>query len=45
MDNERKYYAAYEERYKAAHKEGVSWSSDINTPIVLEIISAVQYGL
>ncbi len=38
MDNERKYYAAYEERYKAAHKEGVSWSSDINTPIVLEII-------
>ena len=34
----RKYYAAYEERYKTAHANGVSWSSDENTPIVMEVI-------
>lgn len=34
----RKYYAAYEERYKTAHSNGVSWSSDISTPIVMEVI-------
>ena len=34
----RKYYAAYEERYKTAHANGVSWSSDVNTPIVMEVI-------
>lgn len=39
MKNEnRKYYAAYEERYKAAHEQGVSWASDKNSPIVLDII-------
>ena len=37
MDN-RKYYAAYEERYKTAHSKGVSWSSDVNTPIVMDVI-------
>ena len=35
---ERKYYEAYEERYKAIHKRGVSWSSDQCTPIVMDII-------
>ena len=35
----RKYYAAYEERYKTAHANGVSWSSDVNTPIVMEVIA------
>lgn len=34
----RKYYEAYEERYKTAHLKGVSWSSDKSTPIVLDII-------
>ena len=34
----RTYYAAYEERYKTAHANGVSWSSDVNTPIVMEVI-------
>ncbi len=34
----RKYYAAYEERYKTAHSNGVSWSSDVSTPIVMEVI-------
>lgn len=38
MNNARKYYAAYEERYKTAHKNGVSWSSDKSTPIVMEIL-------
>ena len=33
-----KYYEAYEERYKTAHANGVSWSSDVNTPIVMEVI-------
>ena len=34
----RKYYAAYEERYKTAHSKGVSWSSNVSTPIVMEVI-------
>ena len=34
----KKYYEAYDERYKTAHRKGVSWSSDKNTPIVLEVI-------
>lgn len=39
MRNEnRKYYAAYEERYKAAHQKGVSWAADEHSPIVLEVI-------
>ncbi len=35
---DRKYYMAYEERYKTAHEKGVSWSSGKNSPIVMEII-------
>lgn len=35
----RKYYAAYEERYKTAHAHGVSWASDRATPIVMETIA------
>ena len=34
-----KYYEAYDERYKAIHKKGYSWSSDKPTPIVLKTIS------
>ena len=34
----KKYYEAYEDRYKTAHENGVSWSSDQCTPIVLETI-------
>lgn len=34
----RKYYEAYEDRYKTAHAKGVSWSSDKNSPIVLDTI-------
>lgn len=37
-NDDRKYYAAYEERYKTAHAHGVSWSSDVSTPIVMEVI-------
>ena len=42
-DNSRKYYAAYEERYKTAHAKGVSWASSVSTPIVLEILE--KYGI
>ena len=42
QDN-RKYYAAYEERYKTAHAHGVSWSSDVSTPVVMEVID--QYKI
>ena len=35
---EKKYYEAYDDRYKTAHQNGVSWSSDKSTPIVTEII-------
>lgn len=39
----RKYYAAYDERYKTAHAQGVSWSSSVSTPIVMEMID--KYGI
>lgn len=38
-DENKKYYAAYEERYKTAHEQGVSWASNKNSPIVLEVIN------
>ena len=45
MKNEnRKYYAAYDERYKTAHGQGVSWSSDVSTPIVMEVIERYRIG-
>ena len=37
-----KYYKAYEERYKAIHKKGYSWSSDKPTPIVLDTIKELN---
>lgn len=37
-----KYYAAYEERYRTAHQNGVSWSSDQFSPIVFEIARRYQ---
>lgn len=40
---EKEYYKAYEERYKTAHQKGVSWSSDKQSPIVMEIIR--KYGM
>lgn len=39
----RKYYEAYEERYKTAHAHGVSWENDISTPIVADMLK--KYGL
>lgn len=38
----RKYYEAYEERYRTAHARGVSWESDTSTPIVMEMIRKYQ---
>lgn len=38
----KKYYFAYEDRYKTIHEKGLSWSSDIPTPIVLETIQKYQ---
>lgn len=35
---EKKYYEAYEERYRTVHNKGLRWSSDENSPIVMEII-------
>ena len=40
--NNKKYYEAYNERYKTIHQKGRSWSSDISTPIVMETIA--KYG-
>lgn len=43
MKNEnRKYYAAYEERYRTAHSKGVSWASDQSSPTVMEVIQKYQ---
>lgn len=41
--DDRKYYTAYEERYKTAHAQGVSWASSVSTPIVMEVID--KYGI
>ena len=35
---EKKYYQAYDQRYKTVHEKGLSWSSDLCTPIVMETI-------
>lgn len=35
---EKKYYEAYEERYRTVHDKGIRWSSDTNSPIVMDII-------
>ena len=32
------YYDAYDKRYQIIHKKGYSWSSDIPTPIVSDVI-------
>ncbi|MBR6807305.1 MAG: class I SAM-dependent methyltransferase [Clostridia bacterium] len=40
---ERKYYEAYDERYKTAHENSVRWLGDAPSPIVNEIIS--RYGI
>ena len=33
-----KYYEAYEKRYRQVHEKSLSWASDKNSPIVLEIL-------
>ncbi len=38
----KKYYEAYEERYKTAHENGVCWLSGESTPIVLEMLKKYQ---
>lgn len=44
MQNDiKKYYTAYDERYKTAHEKGVTWENMKCTPIVLKTIS--RYGL
>ncbi len=39
----RKYYEAYDERYKTVHAQGASWTSDACTPIVREMLE--KYGI
>lgn len=36
--NDRKYYEAYDDRYKKAHSEGIRWFGDESSPIVSEVI-------
>lgn len=40
----KKYYEAYDERYKTAHRRGVSWASDTSSPIVLQTIRKYGFG-
>ena len=35
---ERKYYEAYDERYKAVHQKGLHWFTDTQSPIVWEVM-------
>ena len=39
----KKYYEAYEDRYKSAHESGVSWAGENPTPIVLQTLE--KYGV
>lgn len=39
----RKYYEAYEERYKTAHSKGVTWEHMRSTDIVLDVIRRFVY--
>lgn len=41
-DHNKQYYHAYDNRYITAHAQGVSWSSDKPTPIVLDVIERYQ---
>ena len=34
----KRYYEAYDERYKTIHGKGFSWAGDVSTPIVLDVI-------
>ena len=34
----KRYYEAYDERYKTIHEKGFSWAGDVATPIVLDAI-------
>lgn len=36
----KKYYEAYDERYRAMHGKGLSWASGVPSPIVTELIAA-----
>ncbi len=40
--SDRKYYEAYDERYKTAHEAGIRWFGDAASPIVSEMISKYQ---
>lgn len=40
----RKYYEAYEERYKTAHARGTSWETDAPTGIVMQILEKYRIG-
>ena len=39
----KEYYKAYEQRYKTIHDKGISWSSNIATPIVMETIKKYHF--
>lgn len=39
MDKVKKYYEAYDDRYKQVHKESLSWFSDNNSEIVIDTIN------
>ena len=38
----KKYYEAYDNRYKTIHEKGMSWSSDIPTPLIIKIIKRLK---
>lgn len=40
----KKYYEAYDERYRIVHARGVSWTSDTPSPIVLQTIRKYGFG-
>lgn len=39
MEKARRYYEAYDDRYKQVHKESLTWFSDNNSKIVIDTIN------
>lgn len=42
MNKQRKYYEAYDERYKQIHSMNLEWEANVHSPIIDEIIAKLK---
>ena len=40
----KKYYEAYDERYKQIHSMNLEWEANVHSPILDEVISKLDFG-